>query len=532
MKKRRIQRKNLFFFIGVLLLFFLRPTRCFAAGEDYVDVISNIDGIADIGTHSNFEAEKAYDSSFDTLTEEDTGEVGSDTEDDIDINTTDVDSSPDKGTETNFPYAQGTSLDSQYMNIQEENTGGEAVNEWKDCNGYDSTYTQWTKVGTAPYLNAQDEPTHYIYTNKAGYADGWYDFADTAATGGGISLNISLYCQGDGGDSIDIYIDYTGSGAGSLVGNVVPDTSYSYKTLDLGTHTASEINSARAYFVHVNAGKANEIDLDHARLGLSRTASENYEIDFEYGWQNADFDEQNEEVCIYVGSHTGSETLNINYWAGSWISLGSITGLGWTNVTATGLTSSTYTIQLIGASESGDSAQDNWDIDLITLHTWTPAQPNYKLNLEIQWQNADFDEQNEEVCIATGTFSGTEDIKIYEWDISGSQWYLVGTLAANQWNNFTISYLTSSNYYIKYEGASESGDTAQDTWQIDAALINCYTSETTTETTTTQNKNDPPNSPNNDPVIQSLMLFALNAITFLFMVMIIIKLLKKVFDVS
>jgi len=510
----------------MLGIVFLIPIRCYAAGEDYVDIISDIDGIPDIGTHSNFEAEKAYDSSYDTLTEEDTGSAGSDTEDDIDINSVNEDGQNDKGSETNFPYAQGTQLDSQYMNIAEENTGGDTINEWRDCNGYDSTYTDWSKIGDSPYLNAQDEPTNYIYAASNGKMDGWYDFVDTMATGSGISLNISLYCQGDGGDSINIYIDYTGSGAGSLAGNIVPDTSYSYKTLDLGTHTVNEINNARTYFVHQSQAKANEIDLDHVRLGLNRIASTNYEIDFEYGWEDADFDETNEEVCIYVFSHTGSETLNINYWAGSWISLGSITGMGWINVTATGLSSNTYTIQLKGVSESGDTEQDNWNIDLITLHTWTLPIINYKLNLEIRWQNADFDEQNEMVCIATGVFSG-ENIKIYEWDISGSQWILIDTLMANQWNNFSISYLTSSDYYIKFEGINESGDTVQDTWGIDAALINCYSSETTTTTTETESKNNPPNSPNNSFTIQNLLLFGCNAIMSIYLVGLIIKRIKK-----
>jgi hypothetical protein len=79
----------------------------------------------------------------------------------------------------------------------------------------------------------------------------------------------------------------------------------------------------------------------------------------------------NEQVCIYVVSHTGFETLLVKYWTGlTWSSLGTITGTGWSNFTATDLTSSTYTIQLKGASESGDASRDSWAIDAIMLHTW------------------------------------------------------------------------------------------------------------------------------------------------------------------
>jgi len=523
-----LKGKRQFFLIVLLNVFFLVSIRCYAAGEDYVDVISDIDGITDVGIHSNFELEKAYDSSFDTLIEEDTGSAGSNTEDDIDTNTVNEDGQSDKGIETNFPNAQGTQLDSQYMNIQEEDTGGSSVDEWLNVMNYDLTYDNWTKVGTIPYLDTDDSSE--IYTKLTDVWDGWYGFLNTIETGAGFSVNISILCyQAGAGESIEIVLDYIG-GSGSSIGSVTPDSSYSYKTITLGgAYSANEINQMRIYVIYHKSGKGDNIYADHARLGISRLGGTNYEIDFEYGWQNADWNEMNEEVCIYVGSHTGSEILNINYWVGSWSSLGSITGTGWTNITATGLISSTYTIQLKGASESGDSSQDDWNIDLITLHTWTLAQPNYELNLEIQWQSADFDEQNEEVCITTGNFGGVEDIKVYEWDISGSQWVLLGILAANQWNNFTINYLTSSDYYVKYEGASETGDSLQDIWEIDAALINCYSPETTTTTTTTTTKsqNDPPKLSNNPSEIQFLILFACNAIMSIYFVGLIIKMIKK-----
>jgi hypothetical protein len=40
-----------------------------AKGEDYVDSMSNVDGITDVGTHSNFAAEQNFDDIYDTLTE-------------------------------------------------------------------------------------------------------------------------------------------------------------------------------------------------------------------------------------------------------------------------------------------------------------------------------------------------------------------------------------------------------------------------------------------------------------------------------
>ena len=95
-----------------------------------------------------------------------------------------------------------------------------------------------------------------------------------------------------------------------------------------------------------------------------------------------------ENLCLYVVSHTGSENLNVYYWTGSaWSSLGTITTTGWSNFTATGLSSSIYTIQLKGATESGDLVQDSWNIDLIMLHTWNTTGGLHGQNWTI-WPNA------------------------------------------------------------------------------------------------------------------------------------------------
>ncbi|MHA1905206.1 MAG: hypothetical protein ACW977_14730, partial [Candidatus Thorarchaeota archaeon] len=99
--------------------------------EDYVDSnLSDIDSSPDIGTHSSFNSQQAGpDSTYDTLTEVNGDPPPTNSEDDIDSATSDVDSTTDVGIEGTFTNAQGSTLDSSYFTIQEESVisayGGE-----------------------------------------------------------------------------------------------------------------------------------------------------------------------------------------------------------------------------------------------------------------------------------------------------------------------------------------------------------------------------------------------------------------------
>ncbi|TET06654.1 MAG: hypothetical protein E3J86_14760 [Candidatus Thorarchaeota archaeon] len=197
-------------------------------------------------------------------------------------------------------------------------------------------------------------------------------------------------------------------------------------------------------------------------------------INLEYQWSTATSGDTYEEVCIYVGSHTGSENLAVNYWDGfTWNVLGTISTTGWTNFTATGLTSSTYTIQLIGTSESSDSSKDLWNIDLITLHTWSLQTYNFKLDLEIQWTSANYTQDYEELCIYAGSLDA-ESIRVDVWN--GAGWTNIASdLTPSSWNNFTINtWLTSSEFTIRFRGDIEVGDTTQSSWEIDVSLLHTW----------------------------------------------------------
>jgi len=69
---------------------------------------------------------------------------------------------------------------------------------------------------------------------------------------------------------------------------------------------------------------------------------------------------------------------------------------------------------------------------------------------------------------------GAEDIRVDVWN--GSSWTNLFTDLSTGWNNVTVSsYLTSSTFTIRFKGSNETGDTTQDSWNIDATLLNVWT---------------------------------------------------------
>ncbi len=321
--------------------------------------------------------------------------ISDETKDAVDSNTCDVDSNSDVGSETNFANAQDTAPDSDVMNIQESDTGSPAadINEWLDADGHTEATTEWdthTNNGDPEYVTAADDDiaTHsgsYIREAKdASQEERIFSFENTAETGSGFTVNISIRMATEDGannDGFNLYYDKTGAGSSwssaieyeataGTNGNPV----YAYTTHTLPeTLTATEINNLVIYLDTHNDGGGDDRWVDHIRMGIYKAGASNtnYTIDREYQWTSAVNDKTNGSVCIYVDSHTGSENLYVKYRNGaSWTNLGTINSMGWNNFSATGLISSTYTIQLIGATESSDSIQDNWDIDCICLRTW------------------------------------------------------------------------------------------------------------------------------------------------------------------
>jgi hypothetical protein len=97
------------------------------------------------------------------------------------------------------------------------------------------------------------------------------------------------------------------------------------------------------------------------------TVPDDYELDFEYQWTSAEYDETIEEVCIYVETASqNGENLVAYEWDGSnWQSLGILSSDGWNKFSVSHLTGSTYTINIRDSDKSNDAGQSTWTIDCI-----------------------------------------------------------------------------------------------------------------------------------------------------------------------
>jgi len=103
----------------------------------------------------------------------------------------------------------------------------------------------------------------------------------------------------------------------------------------------------------------------------------------------------------------------------------------------------------------------------------------YQLDLEVQWTSVDFDESNEFLCIYGGLM-GAENIRLDAWN--GSDWENLFADLNSGWNNVSVSsHLDSSTFTVRFKGDTEIGDTTQDTWSIDAVFLHLWTDQNTVE---------------------------------------------------
>jgi hypothetical protein len=460
----------------------------------YVDAQTDVDSVADVGTHSSFAAQKATDWTNDTLTEVNTNvTVVNNSENFVDNNSSNVDGHTGHGTSSNFTAQQDANI--LYNDtLTEALTSGGTSAVFTD--GFeDGTFGKWDGNGATSWTNDGGICTNS--SNLEGWAStshsGTY-YAGTGATGDGnlVSDNIDLsgvtqfgvqfwYAVDDTDDAGELVLKYWDGAAYDTIADlsggaedtwtyyssIVTDSQYFHSTFRIDFLAACGSNEA----VYVDD------------VVINKTLANNYELDYEFSWTTASFSEANEYLCIRTNSFAGTaENLGVDIWTGNpagWASISvALTASQWNNISiSTYLNQSTMYFRFIGKTESSDPNQNTWVIECTLIHTWSVGF-NFELDLEEQFTSANFSRTNVELCVRMGAYNNSETIRCDYWNASSSLWITaIASLTSNVWNNVSVKAYTSNasvTFTVRFVGGTESGDTACDTWSKDACLLHTW----------------------------------------------------------
>lgn len=257
----------------------------------------------------------------------------------------DIDSSPNVGTDGATSYTDAQSQDDSDQVIVEADTGGAGTNEYLVPDNVEAGIGGWdASVGTSPWIDIQDEPTNYIWTDANNQYTGWFTFGSTSGSGTGFTVNMSYYHTSDGDSYSDWELDWTGDGIAEASGSGTNQAAYAWE--DLGTISgldiATEIDACRVRFqYHKGGGASDDHFVDAVRLGVSKAGASNYELDWEHSVTSVDTDKDFHVLTFYAQATGGdSETFSIYLWdliAVDWVDTGQDIGTSetWYNWTIT-----------------------------------------------------------------------------------------------------------------------------------------------------------------------------------------------------
>ncbi|MFQ5831715.1 MAG: hypothetical protein ACE5H4_03340 [Candidatus Thorarchaeota archaeon] len=409
--------------------------------EDFVDQTSDLHAPADLGTHSTFSDIQDYGVNYDQMQEEDTGGIGGGVlvEDYLD-QTSDVDISPDLGSHGAFADLQDT--DDTYDLLSEALPTAPPV--------FQSSAESWSAVGQAGHS------FNYTLTTFSGdnrlvvVGVAWED-AEATADVTDITFNsVSIATEQIAEIVADVGFSTYVAGWYILDANL-PSKAGSYNI----TVTVSEaITREIMVFVAEYTGVEQEAPDDTGSHQTPNPGDTTFTVTAN----------EDNALIVAVGC-TGGTTSMTSVTGGisnhEDVSDPTVTSEGGAIADYIGATSGDHTVGWTGLATRACSIGGVW--------SGAASSSDYQMDLEVQFTTVVDFLITEELCIKTGTFSGSEDINVTYW--SGSSWTSIASdLTASQWNNFTVS-LTSSTFAIKFGGSSTTSDAVLDTWNIDSVLL-------------------------------------------------------------
>jgi hypothetical protein len=303
------------------------------------------------------------------------------------------------------------------------------------------------------------------------------------ATGKGVTINV------DGGDIA------TKEWQSPLTSNYADSATIPYiASLAAGSHTV------KGRFFSNSAGSTTTIDerqlfmfcfpasliaYSFVQSTTAVSASSGTPVDDTQAFLSPTLTENSDSLVMYVGGNSPGVT---EYYRGKGVQL-NIDGADSSNSTswqspydsnyADSETSLLYTQLTAGSHTIKGRFFANYAGNIVTIShrqllilAFPIQQINYKLDLEVQWTNVDYSQQNAQLCICTGS-TGSNALGVDYWN--GSKWIsLFNNLTAYGWNNVSAA-LTGSMFTIRFEAGINTNDTIQGMWNIDAVLLHSWT---------------------------------------------------------
>jgi hypothetical protein len=297
----------------------------------------------------------------------------------VDVDDSNVDSSADKGTQSNFA-AQQSAPDAIYDTLTEENMGGGVANVtlinesfegstwppagWRE--NPDSYYNRWNRENDRHH---GDEGAYSADYDGSDYSSGnletlALDCADATA------IYVDFWYRDEGCDNYDFMLYYYDGSHWDFViqlGNDWPENEWHHYQQRITQSQYLQSDFRIRFYSGAD-------DYEHAYIDDVTVKKEvdgtSYQLDLEEQWTNVNFTNPDQDLCIKAAPASG-ENLMVDVWnSGSWVNVASLNGLvnGWKNVSvAPYISSSTFTIRFRGANDGLDSTQDSWNIDAVLL---------------------------------------------------------------------------------------------------------------------------------------------------------------------
>lgn|GEM_PF-1243386 len=240
---------------------------------------------------------------------------GTDTADFVENNTSDVDSSADKGTHSSFS-AQQSGPDSIYDTLTEENTAGGSSNMTLiDAESFEDTWppTGWTE--TDAWNKESDQAYDGIYSADFdgpffGTRSGDLDTSDLVCSYAD-AIYVDFWYRDDDCDSDDFLLRYyDGSNWDTIsdLGSTMQEDQWlHYREKITDSQYFVSTFKVRWSAVSVSSGENIRVDLVTVK---KEVGTYNYELNLEAQWTNTDYDETNGELAIYVDKGNNTHSLD------------------------------------------------------------------------------------------------------------------------------------------------------------------------------------------------------------------------------